>query len=724
MRRANRWEGVEFTLDHSKGPQQCSISGVGMFLCVSVNEAHPAYIFLPDFNAVPVPRDPFSVRIQSSSSAEIWYLVKFRDEEEAKSFMSFALEKVTLLAKTVDAGRFRETFTVPVEGVTSEDLKPRRYTLTIDPELGQLRIERKGMQKSIPLDSTSCSALLAQYKTYKKSAATEKSFEVVDGSTEQKYVFVCETEHDMMRVVMMLFIHALRIIIERRRLKVRPREEAEYANVEIETEAIDVSEASKAVSTRPKHTKVVRKSKFDFEGQKPEESERLTFLPPEKRGCGHYEGRYAELNKALAKLYEPVPLELPSLHSFSVTLSTTKDSSVDLEQTLAEARGCLNVDGWGGMFAQIDRRTTAELVESRKKDVLIPEPVDISSIVDVRVFPEFSLQDYNRASEPSVQFLSVLQDANRRLVERNAPVSDGDSLGRAVALLCVAIMTNGMPNKHKFIPAYSYFCGKIEGVEQAVEMAKLWSSPWEQISAFVVQLLNTGSVIPLLREIRRNEPWISENFLITSLVANDSIFVRAIENLNTALMTLTFSMDIVPDIVTKGDEIIIQRFVQTPVMGHVGIQKCIKTPPFVPDIQALSRFLFRILSSNMHLDYLEEEIHSPGKTTFAYIKELVHTQIVHGNQDWIEMVDTVKAISPTFTSAISNIWTMTDGGMKDNGLLAWVNEGINRRKIHLWIFFLSTSKSLAEKFFSPDSVVRDMFRLKYIVNYLASMMRQ
>ena len=724
MRRANRWEGVEFTLDSSKGPQQCAISGVGMFLCVSVNEAHPAYLFLPDFNAVPVPGDPLSVRIQSSSSAEKWYWAKFKDEEEAKSFMEFALDKVKLLAKTVDAGRFRETFTVPVEGVTSDDLKPRDFTLTIDPELGELRIERKGMQKTIPLHCTSCSALLSQYKTYKKSAATEKSFEVVDVTSDEKYVFVCETEHDMMRVVMMLFIHALRIITERRRIKTRPPEEGEYANVEIETEAIDVSETPKVAVSRPKHTKVVRKCKLDAEGQKPEESERLTFLPPEKRGCGHYEGRYAELNKALAKLYEPVPLELPSLHSFSVTLSANKDSSVDLEQCLAEARGCLSVDEWGGMFAQLDKRTTAELVESRKQDVLVPEPVDIASIVDLRAFPEFSLESYNRASEPSVQFLSVLQDANKRLGERNGPISNGDSFGRTVALLCVAIMTNGMPNKHKFIPAYCHFCGKIEGVEQAVEVAKRWSSPWEQISAFVLQLLNTGSVIPLLREIRRNEQWISENFLATSLAANDSIFVRAIENLNTALMSLTFSMDIVPDIVTKGDEIIIQRFVQTPVMGHIGIQKCIKTPPFVPDIQALSRFLFRILSSNMHLDYLEEEIHSPGKTTFAYIKELIHTQIIRGNQDWSEMVDAVKAISPTFTSAISNILTMTDGGTKDNGLLAWVNEGIHRRKIHLWIFFLSTNKSLAEKYFSPDSVVRDMFRLKYIVNYLASMMRK
>ena len=721
MRRGNLWEGVEFTLDRGKKPFKCSLSGVGMFLCIQMDgKQRPMYLFIPDFKVSVVTGSIWCVRIQCVSRFEIWYFAEFEDEEKMTKFVEFANDKISVMNKTVSAATFQESFTINVEGLSSKSQHPHKYELTVDPGLGEVRIERHGFQKKFPMTEILCSSLVKQYKSFKKSAATDLSFEIFEASSGIEWVFVCEAEHDMMRTVMMTYIHSFRRIIAKRSEEVEShQEEPEVKSFEIGIESIYPTQ--QPILSESLNTKLNDACSDD------EKETRSTFLPPEKCVVGRRKEKFEELARSLDSLYNPVPLELPSVRSLRVnSVSKVQYTNDSASGIINEAKSCLPVGDFGGVFTNFDNRTIRELVEDAEKSVVGPPCVDLSTLIDIRAFPEFPLQQYKNASEPSMQFLDVLKQANTQLLETSKPITDDSSLGRTVALLCIAFMTNGMPDKAKFISVYSYFSKSVECVESALVSAKRYTVPWEQMSVFVVSLLNTGSILPLLRTMQRSESWTRDNFLLTSIVNCESAFSKALKAIEDGLLKARFSMCLTPDIVTHGDEMLIHRFIQTPAMGHLGIRRCIKRSPFVPDMTTLPRFLFRLLSSDVHADYLDGELSSPGKTAFLFIKDLVTNCFVHRNQDWSEMASIVKSISPSlmdFKLSLSHVLTIVDNVAKDNGLSMWIEAGLVRRKIHIWILFLGTSPSLAKRYFSPDSVIRDMFRLKYVVNYLAELMR-
>ena len=207
-----------------------------------------------------------------------------------------------------------------------------------------------------------------------------------------------------------------------------------------------------------------------------------------------------------------------------------------------------------------------------------------------------------------------------------------------------------------------------------------------------------------------NDDWIHKNFLIAALIRCDSLFEDILHILQSTLLQVRFKMIPVTDLVLGGDPTLVERFVQSIFMNHLGIKECIKTPPFIPDLHRLLRFLVRLLSSYVQAKYCPQERETPGKTAFSFIRKLVRSHFLPKNQDWNEMADVTRVIAlgtDEFTSSLSHM-LKSGSGKADERLSHWIENGLTRKKIHIWLFYLTTNRPLASKYFLPESVLLDM----------------
>ena len=736
-----RWDGVDVTLHDQEKASQCSISVIGMFLGVrNGTNRRFVYIFLPDFTPGPVIGDQLAVHIQCVSMVEVSHFVIFQKEADAIAFIELASEVIVKMQSVVsNLGAFNNEFSVDLMGLMPGSSKPHHFTLKLEPQVGCITLTRKGRKRVLSIADIHCAPLTRPCKRFKQSAHTEWAFEIRDPATGV-YVCVCSGEQEMMQIVMVTYIHSFRITWAKNRAlqsKLEDKGEMEDARCyessgyksqfEIEIESIypepappqpALLELSLDVSGHNEGERMI--------GQKSdrEEPERgRTFLSKERQTRGKCREKYEKMIGVLGCMHLKEPVELPSMRELAAPkFAASAPSNEEIRSIIAEACGVIDTESGNDVFRKYDKRTTEELISEIHSDEDEPQPVDISSFVELKDFPGFPLQEFNQASEPSTPFLSVLTEVSQHLLECGGRVVGNDPLGRRIATLIIAILTNGMPDKSMFFDAYSFFCNTVDGLASAIGQAKKGPSPWEQISLFVIILLNTDSVVPLLKSMWNNDTWIHKNFLIAALIRCDSLFEDILNILQSTLLQVRFQMIPVTDLVLGGDPALVDRFIQSICMNHLGIKECIKTPPFIPDLHKLLRFLFRLLSSYVQAKYSPQERETPGKTAFSFIRKLVRSQFLPKNKDWNEMADVTRVIASgtdEFTSSLSHM-LKSGAGKADERLSNWIENGLIRKKIHIWIFYLTTNRPLASKYFLPESVLLDMYRFKYVLSYLAS----
>ena len=756
------WDGVSYAIGKSSF-SRCALESCHPFVIVrplSVFSTPPPFLlFIPDYSPFRDTNDARKVHLMFGSDSEASFSFRFDNNEDAKEFVIAVTNAVVLFRKIADAdGSHSTPFSLKVEAMWPSG-KIENCTIIVCPLTGTFRIDAAAESVKMFLDSIYCAPLVTKVKVFKKTERTEMCFILKDRSDGGLYIFACNSQTEMMQVV--LVVHVFNFKEDRKRVinshsgaegrKRRESTENEAQEIafediigeEIETEdfetpnepepapepaAVEVKKPSSVLFPEKKEKPDSMKKtaiRRPVAGLEPKvEAEKPTFLKDSQRTTGTVPKKFEELEKFISTLRcEAEPVDLPKVSSMSVAVEETMEAlpkKSDEDQVLY-AMEMLPDPGEDDVkcFNQTTEKNNQQIVEEETAPKPDMPEIDVKQLVKLSDYPEFQFKRYEAASQPLNPIVTEFMNVTQAILEEGG--SEYNEVRFAVLVACV--LANGMQDKTRFLDAYAEFVKFVPELDKVIEDAREAKTTWAQIARFSCGIINKGLVLLVFRRLKYNVDWIGKYFVNTSLLYSDESIQSIVDLTIPIMMAVQFAVPQNDDMISGGPMNIVIRYLQIPAFSHLSLLRYLK-PQYRIDPKMLNRYLSSLLTSHLcKKNCLTSNAEKKWGPAFEYICKAVASHTLY-DRDFVEMSEITKTLSNANSSLTllmnANITALLQG--KENALEKWIAAGINARKIHKWFFYIISSPDIAASYFWEESAIRDPYRQRFVLSYLTEIM--
>lgn len=410
------------------------------------------------------------------------------------------------------------------------------------------------------------------------------------------------------------------------------------------------------------------------------------------------------------------------------------NTNIDLNSHISELCNCAgsNIDQFFKSFSTIDDNSTEAIIEhsinpSRNKEK------DLLNCIKIDDFPSFDFDKLKSETNPVRPFIEAYSIAIQEITtyannthvsilkktgiainslfsneyfhstKINDPnnmikLSDSPQTCKLCFLLC-ALFLNGLNGFNSFSLEHEFLdvLLRLKTTNNAIireiyDQVAQEKTILNQISVFVILLLNKQFLSPFLSSILNEDEWLSK-FYSSSSYLRDEETIKQIIICNSILRNVIFDIPEDMEVITNSSYEDKEKFIFKPAYHYSRIN----------DISHSNNQGERLRKLN---EFFLTEIHvNSNKKGWQYLLQMKESNHVN-NRDY-----------QIFKKAINDIKNGCSGN-DEKKVTEFVTNGCKCGLIHIWFIFLFTNQELARQFFPRDSIFLDLYRAKHVLSEL------
>ncbi|OHT08432.1 hypothetical protein TRFO_23128 [Tritrichomonas foetus] len=377
-------------------------------------------------------------------------------------------------------------------------------------------------------------------------------------------------------------------------------------------------------------------------------------------------------------------------------------SFIDKSQVNNQIQSVLNSIGNFGInanfdnFANCDQRPLEQIIEDACSTG--HDSLNISDYVRIRDYPLFDFNQLYKASEPKRPFIEQFLNSltSLKITEEHKVVESH----KLCFVLC-ALFLNGLKGfksfglEHEFLDAIYALSPFVDGLDKIYTKISQEPTILTQISQFVISILNSQILIPIIEAIVREEDWQAEFYSISSHM-RDYETLKQILSLSDFIFAIEFDIDETTPIIANTSHEEKVQYIFKPAYSYLGLNEIDKSQ----DNEKIQKEI---------ADFFVSELNNgTNHKGWQFLNSVINSEHVNINCEFRLLRKSVRNAKKL---------------PSDERIKAIFEEGAKFGLLHIWFIMMITFPE-TNLYFERDSTFTDMFRAKYVISELAELMKK
>ncbi|OHT16942.1 hypothetical protein TRFO_12831 [Tritrichomonas foetus] len=268
------------------------------------------------------------------------------------------------------------------------------------------------------------------------------------------------------------------------------------------------------------------------------------------------------------------------------------------------------------------------------------------------------------------------------------------NVGLDLAQLFASLWLNGLKGE-SLIPAFTEFLMFVPNLSKTVDRASKETDKLCQASIISAFLLNTTWIVPVLREIKRRDRWITKYYYESALINSENDLDLILSLLVPIMNHVKFRISVRSSILSTASIEFMTRYILTPAYGYLEVQPYLNNAEMLTAIS--NQFGYGLKN------YAKIKI-GQGTPQISFIMDVVSNWRGKKDEDFELFSKTSQFIFGQFTI-----------GQKNTQLNDFIKFAMEKNMLAKWLIYLLHSRSVAEKYYEEESLFRDSGRAYHVI---------